>query len=120
MRALVFVGVGDECGDHDGETVDSGVAYRGAALLAVDDPAGLVFICKVAAGRNHERARACITGRRSAGQGFELDSLVERHHQSVWDHRGFGFQVTADGGDVRKYLGPLVALDLGVAVAANP
>ena len=47
LGALLSVGVGDERGDADRERVDACFADRGAALLAVDDPAGLVFIRRI-------------------------------------------------------------------------
>ena len=44
LGPLLLVGVGDEGRDADRETVNPRVADRGAALLAVDNPARLVFI----------------------------------------------------------------------------
>ena len=121
LGALVLVGVGDERGDHDGETVDSRVADRGAALLAVDDPAGLVLVRQVTRSTGMmQRAGPRVAHGRGAVQGLEPDPLVERDDEGVGDHRRLGFEVPADRGDVREHLGALIALDLGVAVAVDP
>ena len=121
LRALLLVGVGDERGDADRETVDPGVADRGAALLAVDDPAGLVLVGDIVADRDDAACRAArIRPQGAPGRGSNRTRLSKAMTSALGIMGAVGFEVPADRGDVREDLGALVALDLGVAVAVDP
>src|SRR5207253_2360101 len=85
------------------------LADRRGALLPVHDPARLFVIRLARSNRDHKRTRAAVSRGDHLGFRLEADPFVERHNQSVRNHRVRALQISANLGDVRQNLRPLVA-----------
>jgi hypothetical protein len=101
------------------ELVDRRVADRGAALLAVHQPGGLLVVGLGLVYRNEQFAGHGVVHGRRALRRDEGGALIESEHERIGKHGAAGFEISADRADVTKDLRTLVALQL-LLVAPDP